>query len=261
MSLVRLKDRPALTRTVTISVKPGVISEKKKVYVPEVKTLEYKPGEDAPSKEDVPFYHGYTQNRRVEATVYSSEAEYRSENYPSINEMLDMRRKYLKKRDKELKEQAKKEQKRKELEEEQRKLKEKLQKGKIDENESELKETIEDDDDPEDEEFKMMALIMKEKKLVNQRMSYLAHHPIPDKEIFKIAIKIKLFNGKMTESYTKVLPWMFCGNGDNASNSNFLMSLGITHILNVTKHVSTVTLYTYILCIVIYIDGLYQYKI
>lgn len=244
MAFRRLKDRPAPVETTTISVKPGASIDYKKTYVPEEVNLEYDANEEenAPSKTDVPLYHGFTQNRRIEATVFSSEAEYRSQVYPTINEMMEIRRVYLKRKEKERADEAKKEKRRLELQEEERKLREKLKQGKISEDDADIAETVENDDDPEDEEFKLYALALKEKKLVNQRQSNIAHFPLSDYKIFSIGFKIKMFNAKLREGFTKVLPWLYVGRGDLASNTDFLMKLGITHVLNCTTHVSILCL-------------------
>lgn len=237
---LRLKDRAPPIQPSGEVTKKGVISERKKVVPVEESTdLEYSPEEEenAPSKSTVPFYFGHTQKKRIEKVYDSDEMKYRYENAPCIQDMLEIRSVYLKEKAREEKEKARKNRRKKELEEQQKRLDAALKSGKLDEIDD-LEETVEDDDDPEDEELKMLALVIKERRICTQRQSYLVHTPLSKSAIFFKALRSKLFFPKRSQPYTYVLPWLILGRGgDITSNSNILMKLGITHIMNVTKDI------------------------
>jgi hypothetical protein len=86
-------------------------------------------------------------------------------------------------------------------------------------------------------ELKKLQLEMKEKRFTSKRHSALCHYPVG--RIRRVWTAAWLTSGWSYNNnpFDKVLPWMYVGRGDLASNSQFLEKMGFTHILNLTKSI------------------------
>jgi protein-tyrosine phosphatase len=86
-------------------------------------------------------------------------------------------------------------------------------------------------------QFAEAALQLKEQKLVRNRNSKLAYNTIPHSQVRWFATKMAYGLGKREPNVTQVLPWLWIGNAAYAQQLQYLMKLGITHIMNVTADV------------------------
>lgn len=89
----------------------------------------------------------------------------------------------------------------------------------------------------QDEEFKAAALALKERKICTQRNSVLHHREFGNFERYRKALAVALRTVKHSRMATEVLPWLILGRGDIISNIHYLLKMGVTHVLNITKDV------------------------
>jgi len=86
-------------------------------------------------------------------------------------------------------------------------------------------------------QFAEAALQLKEQKLVRIRNSKVAYNTIPHSQVRWFATKMAYGLGKREPNVTQVLPWLWVGNAAYAQQLQYLMKLGITHVMNVTADV------------------------
>eukprot|EP00602_Paraphysomonas_sp_CaronLab_P005556 CAMPEP_0185023836 /NCGR_PEP_ID=MMETSP1103-20130426/6459_1 /TAXON_ID=36769 /ORGANISM="Paraphysomonas bandaiensis, Strain Caron Lab Isolate" /LENGTH=360 /DNA_ID=CAMNT_0027556599 /DNA_START=141 /DNA_END=1220 /DNA_ORIENTATION=+ len=242
VSFVRLKYRPAPIHPSSegVHVMRGPKKRHRDRYAPGSLELLDWSAENVPAATNVPMNPHVTQLRRKERKCTSFEKKHRRDTAPSIEDLLRIRKTYLR----EMQVEEELERRRKQQTAQMSKLEEALVKGNADEVsvEEEGTQPVEmdsgDDEDITTAEFKQRALEMKEKKITFQRNSKASHVPLSPLQRYRLAISVWMKSGKIKrEPVTKVLPWMFLGNKEYASNQGYLLSLGITHVLNVTRDV------------------------
>lgn len=212
--------------------------------------------EEGAAATPVQFDPASTQTKKQEYIITSNEAKYRNENFPTINDKVEMRRAELrqKARDQAMKAKlaaklAAMEEKRIRTEEKARQAEKKRLfklRGSVEpehdleidteEHEEEIDHVTGDTND-HDEEYKLAILVSKERKLTGQRLTARAHKPVGYFYLKSVQMKLLLKVGSTGALYSEILPWMFIGRGTIAQNIHSLTKIGATHILNVTKEV------------------------
>lgn len=250
--LVRLKDRPAPIQPESEAQEVPFIIEKKTVVYDEAEE-EYKsrgyvfaetllPGQGG----GVQYFPGYTQNKRVERTISSSEVKHRVNTAPCIEDRLKMMKKYEEDKAKLMAKEAVMERKRKEQEEKIEALKKAMETGdtsimdKEEENEEDLLLKGIDGVELDEEDIaklKELQLEMKEKKFTSKRNSIICHFPLSRLKILWRALWLSSGWSYRNNPMDEVLPWMYVGRGELAENCQFLEKHGFTHILNVTTSI------------------------
>ena len=86
-------------------------------------------------------------------------------------------------------------------------------------------------------ELRKMQLEIKEKKFTSKRNTILCHHPLSKFQIWRRAVYYASGWFYNNNPMDEILPWMFMGRGDLASNCDFLEKNSFTHILNVTTSI------------------------
>jgi len=86
-------------------------------------------------------------------------------------------------------------------------------------------------------QFRDAALQLKEQKMVRIRNSKTAYNTIPNGKVNWFATKMAYGIGYREPKVTQVLPWLYIGTAEYAAHQQYLMKLGITHIMNVTSEV------------------------
>lgn len=86
-------------------------------------------------------------------------------------------------------------------------------------------------------QFREAAIQLKEQKLVRLRQSKSAYNTIPSSKLRWFARKLSLGIGKREDKVTQVLPWLYIGSATEAAHQQYLLKMGITHILNVTSEI------------------------
>lgn len=247
--LVRLKDRPAPIQPESEALDvPFIIEKKTVVYddaVEDYKARGYVFAEDQPPGEGggTQYFPGYTQKKRVERTIVSSEVKHRVDSAPCIDDRLKMMKKYEEEKEKLLKKEAVLERRKKEQEEKMAALKAAMETGdtsvmdKEEEDEEDLLLAGTDGIELDEEdiaELKRLQLDIKEKKFTAKRNSVLCHLPVSSFKRKWRAFWLASGWSYKNNPFDEVLPWMFLGRGDLAQNSQFLEKMGFTHILNLT---------------------------
>lgn len=211
--------------------------------------------EEGASNENVCFDPSWTQVRTQEAIILSDEDKYRSENYPTIEDKIEMHRLHLKQKHKEemmqqvLQEKLKKMEEKRILDEERRKEAAKKRRlfsnanddaFAVDDEEEEKEENGEDDDEgfmEDNEEYKLALLVSKERRLTGQRLTARVHEPIGKFPLLMTQLHLSLQLASTSALYTRILPWLYLGRGNIAQNIHTLSKLSATHVLNCTKEV------------------------
>lgn len=210
------------------------------------------------TSENVDFNPESTQWRRKEALIMSDESKYRSENYPTIQDKIEVHRLHLQQKHKEemmkqvLAEKLRKMEEKRALDDERREAAKK-RKGLLakvrgdgiddafavdgEEEEEEQQEEEENLGIQDNEEYKLAMLVSKERRLTNQRLTARVHKPINKFSILMTQLSLSLQLASTNALYTKILPWLYVGRGKIAQNIHSLSKLSVTHILNVTKEV------------------------
>jgi hypothetical protein len=199
-----------------------------------------------PQSNFVPMHPYFTTQKRIEHREFSAEKKNRYENSPCIEEMLQIRASHLRKKAREEAMEAEKAKKRAEQAAKMKELEDAIRTGKLEELDLDLDADEDgdavrdiDDADPESEEFRAIALFMKEKKLTTTRNSAPLHRKLGRWRHFRHAWKPYWNAGRNFDPCTQVLPWMFIGRGSLAKDHRFLEAMGFTHIMNCTKEVSS----------------------
>lgn len=242
----RLKDRPAPIQPMSQGVAPTTPIIRKKETDVGHNNLEIQDWEEEssnPASNFVPMHPYYTTEKRVEHREYSAEKKLRYENSPCIEDMLQIRKQYLKNKEKQDALEAEKAKKRARQAAKMKELEDAIRTGKVEDLDLDLDADEEDvvvdmdDTDPDSEEFKAIALFMKEKKLTTTRNSALMHRKLSRYRHFRVSWRAYWTNGRRFDPCTEVLPWMYIGRGNLAKDSRFLEAMGFTHIMNCTKEV------------------------
>ena len=212
------------------------------------------------SATNVNYLPDSTQYRTKEAIIMSDEAKFRHENYPTIQDKMEVHRQFLKTKHKEemmkqmLAEKLKKMEEKRIRDEERRIEQSKKRRGimKLVPGAGSGADTFEVDDeepdefgeDPEDAayikdhaEYKLAVLVSKEKRLTNQRLTARQHKTLGKFYILRTQIILTLQLAPTNSLYTQILPWLYVGRGTIAQNIHSLSKLSTTHILNVSKEV------------------------
>jgi hypothetical protein len=213
--------------------------------------------EEGAAASPVRFDPASTQTKTQEYIITSNEAKYRSDNFPTIHDKVEMRRAELRQKAREQAMKAKlavklaaMEEKRIRMEEKARQAEKKRLfglKGSVEpendievdaeENEEEI-DHVTGESNEHDEEYKLAILVSKERKLTGQRLTARAHKPIGYFYLKSVQMKLLLRVGSTGAVYSEILPWLFLGRGNIAQNIHSLTKIGATHILNVTKEVT-----------------------
>lgn len=248
MSFVRIKDRPVPIQPINEGVKLDPVIRKK---VNNIVLEDFQWDEKVIDTTPVPMDpYRTTKRRTVKQELSTQDKKYRQEHSPCIVDMLKMREIYLKQKAEEEKKEAARLKRRNLQMEQMKKLEDALKSGTIDSLEFDLGEDAyaemsdgeNDDPDEEDEEFKKMALFMKERRIVRQMQSHLMYIPLSNWRIFKYAFDAAFLAGKRFEPFTEILPWLYIGRGSVAKEERFFKALGFTHIMNCTREVITLIL-------------------
>lgn len=209
--------------------------------------------------EAVNFNPESSQYRTQEAFILSDEAKYRSENYPTIQDKIEIHRQYLKQKHKDelmqqvLAEKLRKMEEKRIMDDERRKEMAKKRKGllskvagggggaddafAVDAEEEEPEPGGEDLGMQDNNEYKLAMLVSKERRLTNQRLTARVHKPVSSFSLFMTQLSLSLQLASTSALYSKILPWLYLGRGNIAQNIHTLSKLSTTHILNVTKEV------------------------
>jgi hypothetical protein len=89
-------------------------------------------------------------------------------------------------------------------------------------------------------EFRLAKVGMKEKRLVYERGTEEVHQKIKSRTILSTQLSIYLNMGETNSTFTYILPWVIIGKSSIVKNEFELSKLHITHILNVSRDVSSV---------------------
>lgn len=252
--LVRLKDRPAvITPQSEAQPVPFVVEKKTILRNPEEEEEEerqrtFQFAEDQPPGQGsaVQYFPDYTQQRRKERTIVSSELKHRTDVAPCIEDRLKLMKKYEEEKAKMLEREAVMARKKKEQEEKLAALQKALETGDTslidndeDDDEDKLMDQVGDVELDEEDiaELKRMALDMKEKKITSQRNSVLVHRPMRKIKRIWRAFRLSTGTSWKNNDCDQVLPWMYLGRADVAKNCQYLMKHNFTHILNVSKEI------------------------
>lgn len=208
------------------------------------------------TSENVDFNPESSQWRRMEAFIMSDEGKYRHENYPTIQDKMEMHRQHLKQKHKEemmkqvLAEKLKKMEEKRIMDEERRNEASRKRRGLIakmrgggaedafavDEEEEQLPEEA-DAAMQDNEEYRLAMLVSKERRLTSQRLTARVHAPLSRFSVLATQLALSLQLSSTSSLCTRVLPWLYLGRGTVAQNIHSLSKLSATHILNVTKEV------------------------
>lgn len=159
MSFIRLRDRQAAIQPESEGVQSTAFSNRKRIAAEEVKEggledINWDEMIDAqPTAEGPVMFPAFTQRIRAEKVEYSSEIKYRVDKSPCIKDLLEIRRVYLKKKEREDREEAIRQEKRRKMEEKRLKLEESIREGKL-----AIAPDIDDDEKEEEEVFCVVKL-------------------------------------------------------------------------------------------------------
>lgn len=195
----RLKDRPAPIQPTSEGVVYSTPVIRKKEYIPEHHNLRIEDWEDEnsnPAATVVKMNPFATTQKRIEHREFSAEKKLRYNNSPCIEEMMEIRTVHLRNKEKEERREAEKQKKREEQERKMKELEEAIRTGKVEDLDLDLEGDDEDeakdidDSDPDSEEFRAIALFMKEKKLTQTRNSALMHRKLSRWRRFRFSWKV-----------------------------------------------------------------------
>lgn len=210
-------------------------------------------------QEDPIFLPTHTQKRRTELVVLSNEEEFRRQQYPTIYERVKVQLDWAETQLEDEKMVTKKEAIKRSMDK--ALLLAKSQSTTFDEN-NELDEALEklqqEDDNKQDnneeavvdftnihnpelkEKFIRQYLEIKERKIMTTRITQPYHEPFSYSERRNVALKFFFGFKNISSAYknskdvTFVLPWLLIGRKEIAHNMQQLLSLNVTHILNMT---------------------------
>ena len=254
---------------VRLKYRPEPVEPELKNPVPHVAHLSVRKKEKPPTEDDLEnlkaefrykpptFWPAFTQTKRVETVVYSSEIELRKKQAPTMNDRVQLELDWARKKLKEAKENARREEEKKKwedkiLKEEELlmqvragKIENEIKDGNDDYEEENIEESTEDDvvqktrADLEDEaEMAERLLKLKEEKFIRQRVSKKAHIRMKPWPLWRLAMKISMgFTSAKSDAMSEILPWLYLGDGKSAEDQFKLSKLSITHIVNVTEEV------------------------
>jgi hypothetical protein len=200
------------------------------------------------------LYHPtQTQVRREIKVVVSDEADYRSKNYPTIEQRVESQLIWASKQITGIKKQIKKESQKK-IDAEQRLLKQTAILSDI-ENLANNKEEInrllklgrsqdsmehENIVDADDANNSADFVEIKEKKLLSIRNNSICYEKVSNYKKRKMALAIYFQLNHIdykNKNFTYILPWLLIGTKDLALNLQFLLASNVTHILNLSTNI------------------------
>jgi hypothetical protein len=248
-NFTRIKDRPTPYQPVDngTHLEPVI---KKRTNNLTLEDYNYEESSDSSAGKLVMDPYQTTKRTVISIERSQNELKYRNETSPCVVEMLKIRESLLREKAEEEQKELRRLKRKRQQQEQLLKLETAIKENKLDSFEFDLEEdrnTEMNDGESsssgpegmteEEEEFKKMALFMKERRIIRQMQSNLMHLPLSRYRIFKYSIDASLFGGKRYGPFTEILPWLYIGRGSIAKEERFFNSLGFTHVMNCTREV------------------------
>jgi hypothetical protein len=248
-NFTRIKDRPVPYQPVDTGTHLEPVIQKRTNNLT-LEEFHYEPESSDSSGKLVMDPYRTTKRTIISTERSQNELKYRNETSPCVVEMLKIRTALLKEKAEEEQKEIRRLKRKRQQQEQLLKLETAIKNNQLDtfEFESDEDRNTEMNDGEstggpegmteEEEEFKKMALFMKERRIIRQMQSNLMHLPLSKWRRFKYSFDAAFFGGKRYGPFTEILPWLYIGRGSIAKEERFFNSLGFTHVMNCTREVS-----------------------